>query len=157
MEEFRIRDIMTPDPVTVSPDTPVTEVARLMIDMSIGGVPVVDNEGDLLGIVTESDLIVQEADVRFPSFVHFLDAYIFVPGALHRFEEKFRKSMAATAGDLMTIDVETVEADLLVSEVAGSMMKKRLKRFPVMEEGRLVGIVTMADIVRLLGQEGQTG
>jgi len=144
---------MTPDPVTVLPETTVTDVARIMIDRGIGGVPVVDESGDLLGIVTESDLVVQDTDVKFPSFVHFLDGYVFVPGSLHRFEEKFRRSVAATAEDLMTENVETVEADDPVEEAATRMTKKKLKRFPVVNDGRLVGIITMADIVRLISRD----
>lgn len=144
---------MTPDPVTVGPETPVTELARLMIDRGIGGVPVVSDDGDLLGVVTESDLIVHDSDVKFPSFVHFLDSYIFVPGSIHRFEEKFRKAMGATAGELMTEDVLTVDADDPVEDVATMMSRKKLKRFPVIESGRLVGIITMADIVKLISKD----
>lgn len=150
---LKISQAMTEDPVTVSPDTPITEVAKRMIDRSIGGVPVVTDDGELLGIVTESDLIVQDTDVQFPSFVHFLDGYVFVPGSLHRFEEKFKKAVGATAGDVMTEGVLTVDADDPVEEVAGLMSKKRMKRFPVMKDGRLAGIITMADIVRLISED----
>lgn len=153
MKAVKVREAMTPDPLTVRPDAPVTEVAKLMIDSGIGGLPVVGEDGELLGIVTESDLIVQDADVRFPSFVHFLDSYIFVPGAIHRFEEKFRKAVGATAGDLMTEDVITVDVDDPVEDVATLMSRRKLKRFPVIEEGRLAGIITMADIVRLISRD----
>lgn len=153
MKTLTVSDAMTTDPVTVTPETPVTDVARVMIDRGIGGVPVVDESGDLLGIVTESDLVVQDSDVKFPSFVHFLDGYVFVPGSLHRFEEKFRKAVAATAGDLMTEDVETVGPGDPVEDVATLMTKNKLKRFPVIEGGRLVGIITMADIVKLISKD----
>lgn len=153
MKTIKVRDVMTPDPVTVGPETPVTELAKLMIEMQIGGVPVVDGEGDLLGIVTESDLIVQDSDVHFPSFVHFLDSYIFVPGAIHRFEEKFRKAVGATAGDLMTEEVLTVDVDDSVEDVATMMSRKKLKRFPVIEGGSLAGMITMADIVKLISRD----
>jgi CBS domain-containing protein len=153
MKELKVRDAMTPDPVTVLPETPVTDVAKIMIDKEIGGVPVVDGGGELLGIVTESDLIVQDTDVKFPSFVHFLDGYIFVPGSVHRFDEKFRKSVAATAQDLMTRDVTTVDADDPVEDVATMMSKKKLKRFPVKSGERLVGIITMRDVVKLISKD----
>jgi CBS domain-containing protein len=153
MKEIKVRDAMTPDPITVLPETPVTDVARVMIHNGIGGVPVVNKEGDLLGIITESDLIVQDTDVKFPSFVHFLDGYVFVPGSIHRFEEKFLKAVAATAEDLMTADIITVDADDPVEETATLMSKKRLKRFPVISEGQLVGIITMRDIVKLISKD----
>ncbi|MCJ7745506.1 MAG: CBS domain-containing protein [Actinobacteria bacterium] len=153
MKEIKVRDAMTPDPITVLPETPVTDVARVMIKNGIGGVPVVNKEGDLLGIITESDLIVQDTDVKFPSFVHFLDGYVFVPGSIHRFEEKFLKAVAATAEDLMTADIITVDADDPVEDTATLMSKKRLKRFPVISEGQLVGIITMRDIVKLISDD----
>jgi CBS domain-containing protein len=153
MKEIKVRDAMTPDPITVLPETPVTDVAKVMIDNGIGGVPVVNSEGDLLGIITESDLIVQDTDVKFPSFVHFLDGYVFVPGSIHRFEEKFRKAVAATAEDLMTLDVITVDADDSAEDAATMMSKKKLKRFPVISEGQLVGIITMRDIVKLISKD----
>jgi CBS domain-containing protein len=116
-------------------------------------VPVVNSDGDLLGIITESDLIVQDTDVKFPSFVHFLDGYVFVPGSVHHFEEKFRKAVAATAEDLMTEDVITVDAEDSAEDAATLMSRKKLKRFPVISEGGLVGIITMRDIVRLISKD----
>ena len=153
MKELKVRDAMTPDPVTVLPETPVPDVARVMIDNGIGGVPVVNSDGDLLGIITESDLIVQDTDVKFPSFVHFLDGYVFVPGSVQHFEEKFRKAVAATAEDLMTEDVITVDAEDSAEDAATLMSRKKLKRFPVISEGGLVGIITMRDIVRLISKD----
>ena len=153
MKELKVKYAMTPDPVTVLPETPVPDVARVMIDNGIGGVPVVNSDGDLLGIITESDLIVQDTDVKFPSFVHFLDGYVFVPGSVHRFEEKFRKAVAATAEDLMTEDVMTVDVEDSAEDAATLMSNKKLKRFPVISEGRLVGIITMRDIVRLISKD----
>jgi CBS domain-containing protein len=153
MKEIKVRDAMTSDPITVFPETPVTDVAKMMIDKGIGGVPVVNRDGDLLGIITESDLIVQDTDVKFPSFVHFLDGYIFVPGSLHHFEEKFRRAVAATAEELMTRDVVTIDADDSAEDAATLMSKKKLKRFPVVSGGRLVGIITMRDIVKLISRD----
>jgi CBS domain-containing protein len=153
MKEILVEQAMTSDPVTVSPDTSVTDVAKIMVDRGIGGVPVVSDEGDLIGIVTESDLIVQDSDVRFPSFVSFLSGYVFVPGSLHKFDEKFRKAVAATAGDVMTEHVITVDASDSAEHAATLMTHKKLKRFPVIKDGSLVGMLTMADIVRLISKD----
>jgi CBS domain-containing protein len=153
MKTVRVRDAMTPDPVTVTPETPVTEIAKIMIDKGIGGLPVIDSAGDLVGIVTEGDLIVQDTDVKMPSFVHFLDSYIFVPGSIHKFEEKFRKAVGVNAGDVMTEELVKVDADDSAEDVATMMSHKKMKRFPVVEGGKLVGIITMADIVRLISRD----
>ena len=144
---------MTPDPITVHPEMEVTQIARLMVENNIGGLPVVDEAGELVGIVTESDLIVQDTEVKFPSFVSFLSGYVFVPGSLHRFEEKFQKAVAATAGEVMTGDVVTVDVDDSAEDVATMMSKRKLKRFPVTRDGKVVGIITMADIVKLISRD----
>lgn len=153
MKMLKVKQAMTHDPVTVRTGTSVKDVARIMIDKGIGGVPVVNEDGDLLGIVTESDLVEHDTDVKFPSFVHFLDGYVFVPGSLARFDKKFKKAVAATAGEMMTEEIVAVDADDSVQEVATLMTEKKLKRFPVISEGRLVGIITMADIVRLMSRD----
>ncbi len=153
MNRIKVREAMTPDPITIHPEMEVTEVAKVMIDNNIGGLPVVDHSGRLVGIVTESDLVVQDSEVAFPRFVTFLAGYVFVPGSLHRFEEKFTKAVAATARQMMTQDVLTVDADDSVEDVATMMTRKKLKRFPVMSAGKLVGMITMADIVKLISRD----
>lgn len=153
MREVLVEQAMTRDPITVGPDTSVTDVAKIMVDNGIGGIPVVSDEGDLLGIVTESDLVVQDSDVEFPSFVSFLSGYVFVPGSLHKFEEKFRKAVAATASEVMTEHVITIDVGDTAEHAATLMSRKKMKRFPVLEDGRLVGMLTMADIVRLISRD----
>jgi len=153
MREVLVEQAMTPDPITVTPDVSVTDVAKIMVENNVGGLPVVSEDGELIGIVTESDLIVQDSDVKFPSYVSFLSGYVFVPGSLHRFEEKFRKAVAQTAGDVMTGHVITLEASETAEHAATLMSRKKMKRFPVMKDGALVGILTMADIVRLISRD----
>jgi CBS domain-containing protein len=153
MREVLVEQAMTPDPITVTPDVSVTDVAKIMVENNVGGLPVVSDDGELIGIVTESDLIVQDSDVKFPSYVSFLSGYVFVPGSLHRFEEKFRKAVAQTAGDVMTGHVITLEASETAEHAATLMSRKKMKRFPVMKDGALVGILTMADIVRLISRD----
>src|SRR5450759_82921 len=153
MKEILVEQAMTPDPLTVAPEMSVTDIAKLMVEKNVGGLPVVDETGELVGIVTESDLIVQDTDVKFPSFVSFLSGYVFVPGSVHRFEEKFRKAVATTASEVMTEDVITVDASDSAEHVATMMAHKKMKRFPVIKEGRLIGIITMADIVTLISRD----
>ena len=153
MHRVKVREAMTPDPITIHPEMEVIQVARTMIDNGVGGLPVVDDFGKLVGIVTESDLVVQDSEVEFPRFVTFLAGYVFVPGSLHKFEEKFTKAVADTARQIMTSDVITVDAGDSVEDVATMMTKKKLKRFPVVRDGKLVGVITMADIVRLISRD----
>ncbi len=153
MREVKVSEAMTPDPITVRPDAEVSEVAKVMIDSDVGGLPVVDESGKMVGIVTESDLVVQDSEVRFPRFVSFLAGYVFVPGSLHRFDEKFKKAVAATAGDVMSKDIVTIEADDSVEDAATVMTRKKLKRLPVMRGGKLVGMITEKDIVRLISRD----
>ncbi len=152
MKETTVGEMMTVDPVTIHPDARVTEVAILMVEKEIGGLPVVDDEGTLIGIITRGDLIVQDAQVHFPTFVHFLDSYIFVPGSVKKFERELKKAAGSSARDLMTEDVVSVRSDMSVGEVATLMHDKDLKRLPVVDGGDLVGIITRADIVRLIGE-----
>ncbi|MBU1671619.1 MAG: CBS domain-containing protein [Actinobacteria bacterium] len=153
MKEVLVEQAMTPDPITIHPEMEVADIAKLMIEKNIGGVPVVDHAGNLIGIVTESDLVVQDSEIGFPSFVTFLSGYVFVPGSLHHFEDELRKATAATARQIMTKDVVTVEVDDTAEHVATLMSRKKMKRFPVLSKGRLVGMITMADIVRLIARD----
>jgi CBS domain-containing protein len=85
--------------------------------------------------------------------VSFLSGYVFVPGSLHKFDEKFKKAVASTAGNVMTEDVVTVDASDSAEHAATLMTHKKLKRFPVISEGKLVGILTMADIIKLISRD----
>ncbi len=153
MHRVKVSEAMTPEPITIHPEMEVVQIAKTMIDNNVGGLPVLDHSGKLVGIVTESDLVVQDSEVEFPRFVTFLSGYVFVPGSLHKFEEKFTKAVADKARQIMTTDVITVDADDSVEDVATMMTKKKLKRFPVVRDGKLVGVITMADIVRLISRD----
>jgi CBS domain-containing protein len=152
MGELTARDIMTPDPVTVSRDLSVTDAARLMVERRVGALPVVE-EGRLVGIVTEGDLIMRDVKVEFPTYLHLLDGFIMYPPATARFESELKKAVGATVGDVMTADPVTVTADTPVSDVATLMVEQDVSRVPVLDGDRLVGIVSKSDIVRSLVSE----
>src|SRR5947207_1620307 len=103
---------MTTDPVTVTRDTAVEEVVRLMRTHELPGLPVVDGDGGLLGIVTESDLVIgdDEGDLHIPHYVELFGGLVFLE-PLRRFESRLKKAAAATADEMMTADPVTVEAD----------------------------------------------
>lgn len=149
MADLTARDIMTPDPLTVARDLSVTDAARLMAERRIGALPVVE-EGVLVGLVTEDDLIMQEVKVEFPTYLHLLDGFIMYPPATARFENELKKAVGATVEDVMTAKPVTVTADTSVEDVATLMVDREVGRVPVLDAGRLVGIVSKSDIVRSL-------
>lgn len=149
MSDLVAKDIMTTDPVTVAPDTTVTEAARLMSERRIGALPVVDR-GRMVGLVTEGDLIMQDVRVHFPTYLSLLGGYVFAPGASDRFESSLRKAVAATVSDVMTREPITVTADALVTDVATLLVERDIARVPVMDGDSVVGIVSKSDIVRSL-------
>jgi len=149
MTELTARDIMTPDPVTVGPDMTVTEAAHLMTAKRIGALPVVD-DGVLVGLVTESDLIMQDVKLHFPTYLSLLGGYIFAPGAADRYESSLRKAVGATVSDVMTSDPITVTPEALVSDVATLIIERDVARVPVVDGDTLIGIVSKSDIVRSL-------
>lgn len=153
MVAMKVREIMSTDLVTVGLDASVRDVSRLMIDRGIGGVPVVDENGGLAGIITEEDLIMRDVRIHFPTYIQLLDAVIYL-GSVRRYENELRKALGATARDVMTSDPVTIEPDADVEEAATLMVEKGISRLPVVSEGTLVGIITKRDIVRSLAESG---
>ncbi len=149
MAEQTVRQIMTADPVTVTPEMSVTEAARLMIDRGIGALPVLEDDA-LIGIVTEGDLIMQDVKLEFPTYLHLLDGYILYPGATARFESELKKAVAATVRDVMTEDPLTVQADASIEDAATLLVDRDVSRLPVLDGEQLVGIVSKSDVVRSL-------
>lgn len=151
MRQLKISEIMQREVVTVSPETSVKDVAKLFTDKNISGAPVVDAEGRLVGIVTDRDLIMEDVRVHFPTYIHFLDG-VFYLGGLRRFEEELRKAVGATVADVMTRQVVTASEEATVEDIATLLVERGFDRIPIVREGRLVGIVTKADIVRTLAR-----
>ena len=149
----KVVDLMTRDVITVRTDAPVVEIARAMLSRNISGVPVVDPDGRVVGIVTEADLVERNANVHFPTFLQILDARIFLSNTRH-FEDELRKALGTTAAEVMTEQVESVQAGDDLSVVATLMVDKGVNPVPVYEGHRLVGIISRSDIIRhILAQE----
>ncbi|MEA2308155.1 MAG: hypothetical protein QOG41_967 [Thermoleophilaceae bacterium] len=150
-----VRQAMTSDPVTVSPDASVEEIVRLMKEHELPGLPVVDADDRLVGIVTESDLVISddEGDLHIPHYVELFGGMVFMPESVKRFEERFHKAAAATAREMMTADPVTVEADDPVRKAARLIADSGHNRLPVTDGGRLVGVVTRVDVLGALAAE----
>jgi CBS domain-containing protein len=152
VDELKVREIMTSPVITVKPETTVRELADILAQNKISGVPVVDAEDRMLGMVSEADVIVQDADLHFPYYIQFLESVIYLQ-SVHKFEERFRKAFGSKVSEIMTEDVVSVAPDQTVREVATLMADRNVNRVPVAEDGRLVGIVTRGDIVRAIAQQ----
>lgn len=146
------KDVMTKDPISFKKDTPVKDAAEILARNDIGGAPVVDDSGRLIGIVSESDLIMQDIRLHFPTFIQLLDGYIYLPGGLRRFEEQFKKAIGAKIGDVMTTEVITVDENASVEDIATLMIDNDISRIPVVAGDKPVGIVTKGDLVRAISK-----
>jgi CBS domain-containing protein len=146
-----VSEIMDSEPETVGPDTPVEEVIALLRENELPGVPVVDGEGNCVGIVTEADLVLpdDQGDLHIPHYVNLFGGTVFLE-PLGRFEERLRKAFASNAGDMMTRDPDTVAPDTTVRAAARLIHESGHNRLPVVEDGRLVGVVTRVDVLGAL-------
>jgi CBS domain-containing protein len=148
-----VKDIMDPSPASVAPDTSVEDVVRLMRDNGLPGLPVADGDGRLVGIVTEADLVLpdEQGDLHIPHYVNLFGGTVFLE-PLGRFEKRLRKAFASTAADMMTADPDTVEPSTPVREAARLIHGSGHNRLPVVEDGRLVGVVTRVDVLGALAR-----
>jgi CBS domain-containing protein len=146
-----VRDYMDDDPATVKPDTRAEDVARLLGEHELHGVPVVNEAGRCIGIVTENDLVMadEEGDLHIPHYIELFGGLVFLE-PVRGFERRLKKAMAATARDLMTSDPTTIGPDEDVHAAAKLISTSGHNRLPVVEHGRLVGVITRADVLRAL-------
>jgi CBS domain-containing protein len=145
-----VRDVMTTDVVTFHVDDRVDTAARLLAERRLGGAPVVDGSGGVVGLLEDDDLIVQDAKLHLPTVITVLGAYIELPSSQRHFEEDLRKAVGATVGDVMDRKAPTCSEGDTLEEVATVMHARNVSRLPVLRDGKLVGIVSRGDIVRSL-------
>ncbi len=145
-----IKDVMTKQVVTVSPDMDIRALADLFIEKEISGAPVVDKEGRLLGVVDEEGIMFQDKKVHLPTFVNLSLGFLTL-GA-KRYEEEMKKIAASKAEDIMLKDFLTVSSDASLEDVATLMIEKEVFYLPVLDKGKLAGVVTKKDIVRAIAE-----
>ena len=146
---LQIKDIMTTEVVTVTPGTEIGRAAKLLLEKKINGVPVVDEQKRLVGILCQSDLIVQQKKFPVPSVFTLLDSVVPM-GSTKRLEAEIQKMSAATVADAMTRNPVTVMPETTIEDAATLMVEKKLHTLPVVSGGRLVGIVGKEDILKTL-------
>jgi CBS domain-containing protein len=150
-----VRDIMDADPVTVSPDDSVETVVSRMREHELPGLPVVNDGGRCVGIVTEADLVIVDdegRDLHLPHYIELFGGVVFLEPLRH-FESRLRKAVASTVADLMTRDPVTIDPDTDVREAGRVIAEQGHNRLPVVEHGRLVGVVTRVDVLEALTRE----
>jgi CBS domain-containing protein len=148
-----VREVMEADPPSVSEDTDIETVIRLLRENELPGVPVVNAGGRCVGIITEADLVLadEEGDLHLPHYISVFGGLVFIE-PLNRFEDRLRKAFASKAADMMTRDPSTVGPDESVREAARIIAESGHNRLPVTEHGRLVGIVTRMDVLGALAR-----
>jgi len=149
---MKAKDIMTHNVATIAPDVSVQEIAELMLSRRVSGVPVVDGHGHLIGIVSEGDLL-RRAELATETQHSWL-ADLFLPAETAR---DYVTSHGRRVGDVMTRKVITIEADTPLDTVVRLMEHHRIKRFPVVDGSRVLGIVTRADLLRALAKNLPAG
>jgi len=141
------RDVMHRGPIiTVGPETTVEEAARLMLSLGISGLPVIDATNGVVGIITEGDLL-RRAELGTEKHRQSWIAYLASPG---RLAAEYARAHGSKVGEVMTAGVLTAEADTPLDQIIELMEKKRIRRVPIVERGRLAGIVSRADLMRAL-------
>jgi len=151
MKDLKAKDIMKTDLITINENVSVKEAAQILLENKIGGAPVVNDDGDMVGIVTDSDLIMQDVKLHFPTYLHFLDSYIYL-GSLKKFEDDLRKAVGANVKDVMTRDVVSVDGEDSIKDVATTLADEKLSRVPVLKGEELVGIITKTDIMKIVAK-----
>jgi len=146
---LKVKDIMTREVKTVSHETEIAQAAKLLLSERINGVPVVNKTGEVVGILCQSDLIAQQKSIPIPSLFTLLDGYIPLT-LLSRLDKEVEKIAATKVGHAMTSDPTTVNSDTDIEKVAALMVEKNYHTLPVVDDGKLVGIVGKEDILKTL-------
>jgi CBS domain-containing protein len=153
---LKVKDIMTKDIITVTPDTEVVKAAKILLEKRINGLPVVDDSGKLVGILCQSDLIAQQKSIPIPSLFTLLDGFMPLT-IMKRIDKEVEKIAAIMVEQAMTPKPVTVAPDADIEEVARLMVDKNYHTLPVLDGGKVVGIVGKADILKTLLSGPQTG
>ena len=150
MNDKTAKDIMTTDVIVAKKDDSIANVATLLIREKIGGLPVVDEENKVVGIISETDIMQKETDIESPRVINFFQGLIFLDD-IKKLEDDMKKVAAYKVEDLMSKDIITVNEDDSFDYVANVMIKKSINRVPVVDKGNfLKGIICRYDIIKAM-------
>lgn len=148
-----VAEVMTPSPITVNPKTPLKEAIALLVEHKISGMPVISDDGELLGVLSESDLMWQETGVEPPPYIMILDSIIYLQNP-NRYEKEIHKALGQTVEDVMSDKPITIIDTKTVKEAAQLLHQKQIRRLPVVDaDNQVIGILTQGDIIRAMADE----
>ncbi len=148
-----VADVMSREPIAVRPETPLKEAIKILAEQRIGGLPVMDDSGKLVGIVSETDLMWQETGVTPPAYIMFLDSVIFLKNPA-TYERDLHKALGQTVGEVMSHNPVTVSPDKPLKEAAQMLNEHKIHRLPVLDDaGQVIGILTCGDVIRAMAAE----
>lgn len=145
-----VKDIMTKNVITVSPEMDIHKLAELFVKKNISGAPVVDKGGKLLGVVKEEGVIFQDKKVHLPTFINLSLGYLTL--GTERYNEEIKKITASKVDSIMEKSIVTISPDTEIEDVATLMIEKEVYYFPVVDKDKLVGVITKKDIVRAIAR-----
>ena len=141
---------MTTEVLTFRPDDNVGDAMASLVERGIDAAPVVDEAGAVVGLLSTGDLIVQETNLHVPTVISLLGATLELPSSKRHFEEDLRRALGSTVGDVMSGEPVTISSTATVEDAATAMHDEKVSRLPVVDGGRLVGIVSRTDILRAI-------
>jgi CBS domain-containing protein len=149
-----VADIMDRDAPSVTLDATVEEVVELFKEQDVPAVPVLNDGGRCVGIVTEKDLVIadEQGDLHIPHYIELFSGLVFFPPELRHFEQRLKKASATRVRDLMSEPPVTVEPTTTIHQAAHIIVERGHSRLPVVEHGRYVGLVTRSDVLAALQQ-----
>ncbi|MEE8260054.1 MAG: CBS domain-containing protein [Nitrospinaceae bacterium] len=145
------KEVMTEEVITVTKDTSIKDLSDLFIKHKVNGFPVVDEDGQLIGIVTEKNLIEQNKNLHIPTVIALFDAVIYLESG-KKFEEEVKRFNATQVKDIYTSNVVTVSSDANIHEIASMMAEKSVHSIPVVDDKKILGIIGKLDIIKGLAQ-----
>ena len=151
---MRAKDIMSNNVIFVKKEDKLKEVVGVLMQNHVSGVPVIDHDNQLIGIVTEKDLVTKEKGLNISSYMEFVANILFIDGKKTLFKETSKDLQFLTAKDIMTAPVYSVREEATIAEVVSLMMNRHINRIPVIDdENKLVGIIGRSDLLPILIKE----
>ena len=151
---LKVKDIMTTDVISVSPEMEITKAAKILLENRINGLPVIDPFGRLVGILCQSDLVAQQKGIPVPSVFTLLESFIPLT-SMKKIDKEMEKIAALTVKEAMTLEPVTVNPETNIEDVARLMVDKKYHTLPVVDGGKVVGIVGKEDVLKTLVSEPQ--
>lgn len=148
---IKARDIMNNEVFVINESDSIKDLAVMLLTHKINGAPVVDDQNQVVGIVTESDLIYQNKRVHIPTTIAILDSFLFLESP-DKMEKELKKISGTQVSDICTYELVSVTPDTPIDEIATIMAEKKIHTLPVMDNDEVVGIIGQTDIIRTIAQ-----